>query len=201
MIDVSLTEFVDFVSKAGTPKLTVVRNVKKRHGEEYDPQTDFYKIIRDGIVSMHKRNKPKSDLDDLLSGLTDKKKITAYPALVDGYKKFLGKKAFTWFLPPKECWQHGGLSVSVNPEVGLTLSGQRHVVKLYFKGEKLAKVKMDIITHLMAEELTVSGSQPVSFAILDVRNAKLLLAGNTDPGLTALLRGEAASFAQIYSSL
>jgi hypothetical protein len=41
MIDVSLTEFVDFVSKTGTPKLTVVRNVKKRHAEEYDPQTDL----------------------------------------------------------------------------------------------------------------------------------------------------------------
>ena len=59
MIDTTLTEFVDFVSKAGTPKLTVVRKVKQRHAEGYDPQTDFYKIIREGIVLMHRLNKPK----------------------------------------------------------------------------------------------------------------------------------------------
>ncbi len=201
MVEITLTEFVDFVSKAGTPKLTVVRQVKKRHAEGYDPQTDFYKNLRDGIVAMHRAGSPKSVLDNLLDGLTDKKKITAYPLVVDGYKKFLGNKAFTWFTPPKALWQHAGLSVSLNPEVGLNRNNQRHVIKLYFKAESLGKIKMDIVTHLMTEELTVLGTTPVNFAILDIRNAKLLTASNSDPGLTALLKGEAASFAQIYHSV
>jgi hypothetical protein len=200
MIEITLTEFVDFVSKAGTPKLTGVRRVKQRLAEEYDPRTDFYKIIRDGIVSMHKLNKPKNALDDLLNGLTDKKKITAYPELVGGYKTFLGRKAVTWFPPPKDWWKHGDLSVSVNPEVGLIINGKRQIIKLYFKSEALTKMKMDIVTHLMTEELAVPGSSPIDFAILDIRNAKLIPAGNTDSGLSALLQGEAASFAQIYNS-
>ena len=95
--------------------------------------------------------------------MTDKKKITAYPDLVNGYKKFLGKKAFSWFQPPKNFWQHGGLAVSVNPELGLELNDQRHVVKLYFKVEKLAKIKMDIVTHMMTQELIVPGPKPVGF--------------------------------------
>jgi hypothetical protein len=37
--------------------------------------------------------------------------------------------------------------------------------------------------------------------MLDVRNAKLIPGDPTDPSLTALLQGEAASFAQIYRSL
>ena len=47
MIQISLTEFVDFVAKSGTPKLTVVRTVKDRHAVGYDPKTDFDKPLRD----------------------------------------------------------------------------------------------------------------------------------------------------------
>jgi hypothetical protein len=129
MIEITLTDFVDFVSKAGTPKLTVVKNVKKHHIDGYDPQTDFYRAIRKGIVEMHQKAKPKDALDNLLLGLTDKKKQTAYPELVAGYKKFLGKKGYVWFTPPKHKWEHAGLAISVNPEVGLEFDGVRHVVK------------------------------------------------------------------------
>ena len=37
---VSLTDFVDFVSKSGRPKLTQVQHVKWR--PKYDPKTDFW---------------------------------------------------------------------------------------------------------------------------------------------------------------
>jgi len=60
---ISLTSFVDFVSKAGTPKLTVVKNAKQQLAEGYDPATDFYKAIRDGIIGMHKSGQPKTALD------------------------------------------------------------------------------------------------------------------------------------------
>jgi hypothetical protein len=201
MIEITLTDFVDFVSKAGTPKLTVVKNVKKHHLEGYDPQTDFYRAIRKGIVAMHRLGKPRDALDVLLSGLTDKKKQTAYPELVAGYKRFLGKKSYVWFTPPKNQWPHAGLGISVNPEVGLDFDGVRHVVKLYFKAPKLGKIQMDIVTHLMTTFLPKPHSKVTSFDMLDIRNAKLIPGGPTDPSLTALLEGEAASFAQIYKRL
>jgi hypothetical protein len=201
MIDITLTDFVDFVSKAGTPKLTVVKNVKRHHLDGYDPQTDFYRAIRKGIVEMHRRHQPKDALDDLLRGLTDKKKQTAYPELVAGYKKFLGRKGYTWFNPPKYKWQHAGVVISVNPEIGLEFNGVRHVVKLYFKAESLRKVQMDIVTHLITNFLPTPQNKPTSFDVLDIRKAKLIPGHPTDPALTALLQGEAASFAQIYARL
>lgn len=200
MIEISLTQFVDFVSKAGTPKLTVVKNVKKQHEDGYDVQTDFYKSIREGIVDLHRNDHSKSHLDAVTKEITDKKKQTAYPPIVKGYKKFLGKKDISWFDPPRSKWTHGELAVVVNPELGLEIKGERHVVKLYFKKEKLAKLRMDTITHLMCDALS-SGGKPVAYAILDVRNAKLIPAGKTEPGLTALLQGEASSFAEIYSQV
>lgn len=200
MPTISLTHFVDFVSKAGTPKLTVVKNAKQQLADDYDPATDFYKAVREGIVEMHKAGQSKSALNTLLTGLTDKKKQTAYPPIVQGYKKFLGKKKVSWFDPPRDEWTHGALGVSVNPELGLKINGVRHAIKLYFKAEKLAKLRIDIATQLMELVLGVS-KKPLVFGVLDVRNAKLFTSNGVNPGLVALLQGEASSFAQIYASV
>jgi len=201
MIEITLTDFVDFVSKAGTPKLTVVKNVKNRHRDGYDPKTDFYRTMRKGIVEMHQKGKPKNALDDVLLGLNDGKKRTAYPDLVRGYKKFLGRKEYVWFTPPKRKWAHEDLVISVNPEVGLEIDGARHVIKLYFKSQQLGRIQMDTITHLMINSLPQHSSNPTCFDILDIRNAKLIPGKQTDASLSALLEGEAASFAQIYKSI
>ena len=200
MIAISLTHFVDFVCKSGTPKLTVVQNAKKQVEAGYDPATDFYKLLRERIIEMHTEGQPKSVLDTLTAALADKKKQTAYPEIVKGYKTFLGKKKIMWFPPPKDDWTHGGLSVSVNPEVGLEINGTRYAIKLYFKADKLSKLRADIITHLM-QLVLASGKKPSVFAVLDVRRPKLFAAPSPTTGLTALLQGEAASFAAIYSTI
>jgi hypothetical protein len=200
MPTISLTHFVDFVSKAGAPKLTVVKNAKKQLAEDYDPATDFYKVVREGIVEMHRAGEPKSALNALVTGLTDKKKQTAYPFILQGYKKFLGKKKVSWFDPPRDEWTHGGLAVSVNPELGLKINGVRHAIKLYFKADKLAKLRIDIATQLM-ELVLGAPKKPLVFGVLDVRNAKLFASSGVNQGLIALLQGEASSFAQIYTSI
>jgi hypothetical protein len=200
MPTITLTHFVDFVSKAGTPKLTVVKNAKQQLADGYDPATDFYKAIRDGIVSMHKKGQPKTALDTVLHGLTDRKKITAYPPLVSGYKKFLGKKEIAWFAPRRDDWSHNGLTVSVNPELGLTIDGTHHAIKLYFKSEALTKLRIDVVTQLMELALD-NAKKPMVFAVLDLRNAKLFTSNGVNQGLVALLQGEASSFAQIFKAV
>ena len=200
MAAISLTHFVDFVKSAGAPKLTVVKNTKQQLAKEYNPATDFYKALRDGILAMHKTGLPKSTLDSILEGLADKKKKTGYPPLVSGYKKFLGKKNATWFNPPRDEWSHGGLTVNINPEVGLKIDGCLNVIKLYFKAEALSKLRVDVVTQLMSLVLS-KPKTPVKFSVLDVRNAKLFTSNGTDKGLIALLQGEAASFASILNAL
>ena len=45
MPEISLTDFVDFVIKAGSPKLTKVRELVNRGG--YSPAFDFWKTLRE----------------------------------------------------------------------------------------------------------------------------------------------------------
>lgn len=49
-IEISLTDFVDFVCKSGSAKLTQVKKVKYR--DDYSPATDFYKALREGIIQI-----------------------------------------------------------------------------------------------------------------------------------------------------
>jgi hypothetical protein len=191
---VSLTTFVDFVLKAGTPKLTVVKTFKDR--DDYDPAADYYKPLRNEIVRMHAAGDPKKVLDAFLATVHARKKVN-YATAVAGYKKILGKKSIAWFDPPSSMWSCAGIDVSVNPEVGLKIECVDYVLKLYFKRDRLAKNKMEIINHLMAETLT-DPKVPRNFGVVDMRNGKLITTP-PDPALMALLKGEAAAFATMLS--
>ena len=74
MVHVTLTTFIDFVSKAGTPKATCVRQAIKQYGQEYHPNFDHWKILRDAIIDLHKNNRSKSSLDSIFNGLNEKQK-------------------------------------------------------------------------------------------------------------------------------
>jgi len=195
---VSLTTFVDFVSKSGTPKITVVRHFK--HGAAYRPAFDFYKPLRDAIVEVHARGKPKKLLDDLVEGLVDPRKVEAFAAVVRGHKRFMRRHPARWFDPPRGQWVEGGLVVHVNPELGLELKQVRHVVKLYFKAERLPKRNVATIVRLMERALGAPGARTV-FGVLDVRRGALHVPRGPVPGIDALLSSEAASSAAILASV
>lgn len=195
---VSLTTFVDFVSKSGTPKITVVRRFKR--GDAYRPAFDFYKPVRDAIVDVHEHGNPRKALDAIVAGLKDPRKLASFTAVVRGHKKFMRNHAAKWFDPPKGSWAESGIVVHVNPELGLEIRGVPHVVKLYFKAERMPKRNVATITRLMAKALAEPGSRTV-FGVLDVRRGALHVPSGAVPGIDALLSSEAASFAAILASL
>jgi len=152
MPEISLTDFVDFVVKAGTPKLTKVRQVKDRG--DYDPATDFWRPLREAITNFHQQGgTDKRQLDRVLTAVTDRKKSGRYASAVHSYKKFLGRKQTTWFDPPRDVWSNAGLDVRVNPELGVIINGTRHATKLYFKDDKPDKRKFDVVLAIMEEAL------------------------------------------------
>jgi len=76
-VQISLTDFIEYVSKVGTTKFTKVKEIKNR--EPYHPAFDFWKPLREKIIEIHKENKNKNLLDEVLNDLTDKNKINLYP--------------------------------------------------------------------------------------------------------------------------
>src|SRR5580698_4667412 len=110
---VSLTYFVDFVLKVGTPKLSGVKEFKEHR---YDHLTDFYKPLREAIVDAHEKGKLDRALDDFLGTLTDERKRRIFPGLVQGYRKFLRSAgSMRWFTPPHSTLTAGDLEININP--------------------------------------------------------------------------------------
>ncbi|MEK0338402.1 MAG: hypothetical protein QQN41_13310, partial [Nitrosopumilus sp.] len=95
MPDLSLTDLVDIASTSGTPKMTKVRNIKTR--PDYSPAMDFYRPFREHIIEIHRHALAKGELNTIVPALTDQKKITIFPPLVDGYRRWWGRKALVWF--------------------------------------------------------------------------------------------------------
>ncbi len=174
MPDITLTQLVDVVSKAGTPKVTCVKKIKSQLESPYDPRSDFYKILREAIVEAHAGGRGKAHISSAISNVTDPRRLTQYGPIATAYNSWWGRKAISWFAPPRSTWTPPGsaFGVVVNPELGLEINGARHVIKLYFKSEPLSKSRVDIITQLMHDELApLHGS--AQFSVLDIRNKKL----------------------------
>lgn len=197
MSQLSLTDFVDIVSKSGRPKATKVRQVKDR--PEYEPAFDFYKAFREHLVELHKKGFDRSVLPSILDELTDPKKIRSYPDLIAGYKKWWGRKTLQWFNPPRSSYSLGGIDIIVNPELGLSINGQRHIIKLYLKSEALSTFKVEVILDLMEHQLRSMAAPDDKFAILDVREAKLYAEGPHDVSLLSMVNAELAYIAAMWS--
>ena len=204
-IEISLTDFIGFVNKMGNAKLNHVKSIKDR--PEYEPYMDFYKPLREAILKLHKKNQKKEVLDTVLEGLTDDKKKRCYPDLIDGYKKFLGRKKFEWIKPPKKDWKIGGITITINPEIGLEEkkkngSSNFYIIKLYFKEDALKKAQADQILTLMEMQLRSKVNEPeIKFAILDIRRGKLHIKQGQELKELPLLKGEANSFVTMWNSL
>lgn len=198
MIKLSLTEFIDIVSKSGIPKATKVSQIKSRG--EYEPAVDFYKPLREYIIDAHKLNRSRASIDDVMGKIVDGKKLKNYPSVILGYKRWWGRKSFVWFEPISKQYVANGVEVNVNPELGLQFNGERHLIKLYFKPEPLSKKRVSIITHLMEATLRQTCGNLETMSILDIRNAKLL-SYERKPLAGLMIDAELAYIANLWPSL
>ena len=193
---ITFTDLIEVLTKSGSPKATKVAQIKNRHA--YDPATDFYKALREGLIQLHKTGGVKADLSKLQKGLSDPKKIVNYPLMVAGYRKWWGNKSLAWFDPKGNTYTQSGIDVAVNPEIGLTINGQRQVVKLYLKTDTLTKTKADLIVTLMQHVIGPLEPAGTLFSVLDVRNSKLFTYSATGKNFKPMVDAELSYIATLW---
>lgn len=196
MPKLTLTDFIDVITQSGGPKATKVAQIKNRNA--YEPAVDFYKALRERICEVHRAGLGKDALKDVLAGLADPKKASNYPAVISGYAKWWGRKELEWFVPPSAKYSASGVDVSVNPELGLKIDGAPHVVKLHLRKEPLLKFRADLITSFVHSVLSQNAPANAQFAVLDARDAKLLLHDASKKNLKALVDAELSFIASLW---
>ena len=200
MVEISLTDFVDFASKAGTSRMRAIRILKKRP-PEYHPIGDYYKEVREFLQELHQGKVSPDDFADVLTKLKNASKIKHFGDVFAGHKKFIGRRKLDYFQPLYCKWNHSDLSVRVNPELGLVVDSVPHLVKLYFKSDPLSKQKTDVITHMMGVSLRAIAPKGSVMAVLDLRRGKLHTRTVLIDGLEVLLASEATAFLQLWEGL
>lgn len=177
--------------------MTCAKKIKAQLNEKYDPATDYYKRFREAVQDLHSKDKDRAKLLELIGPLPETKEDN-YRLMVQGYKKFLGRKDFAWFNPPRKIWKHGELEITINPEVGLIWDDSRYIIKLYLKADKPSKDRLSSVLALMHETLP---HKECVLALLDVRNAKLYTFEESMLDLMPLVEGEADSLEAILGKV
>lgn len=193
---VTMTTFVDFVLKAGTPKATVVREWK--HREEYSPATDFYRSLREAIAEHSESDFAPEAVKRTISAAPPAKR-PKYQTMVDGYLKWLKGRHPRCFAPRSLMWESsGGLQVRVNPELDLQFENEpRMLIKLYFKSDKVTEQRADLVLQLILAAIgELRPNRSVGF--LDVANGKLFSTTSVVPIIRAQLAAEAAYWQELW---
>ena len=201
---VSLTRFKDFVNASSVDRQDVVKDTI--NSGEYSPCKDFYKDIREAIVSMFKDGGSIEKLEEEINLVRDEKK-TQYLLLLQGFKTWINKKKIV-YLGAEACnFELNGLDLSINPELLLEINGEKTVVKLFFKGgkQKAERKKASVIPVLMKTAFVAFGEEykDYNFAVLDICNGKLFRITPSTPidKILLTLNTEAKNWLEYQSEL
>lgn len=196
-----MTTFLDYIASTGTTRLRRVVEAKKQYARDYNPATDFYGPLRKRIVQVFEEGWDPKHLEALLGEVHDPKKQDHYAACRKGLRKWAGpagKKHIRWKKPHRAVWKSGDLEVNISPELWIDVEGQPHVIKLYFKTEKLSQHRVNLSLRLL--ETTVG--QHGRVAILDLQQGRLFTQTTEPPeGIDLLLASEAAGLATLWNAL
>src|ERR1700742_2861175 len=197
MPTVSMTTFLDFTAATGSARVTQLRQAKKRYAQDYAPARDYYKFLREAIEDCFDNGWSSKSLKDTLATLPDSRKAEAFEECRQGLSRWVGRKHIVALPKLTARWTANELTVRINPELHLEIDGSPYLIKLYFKGEKISKQRVDVALHLLKSR-TAKGT---TAGILDLRRSKLYVPTVTKPGMGALVKAEAAAFASLWDEV
>lgn len=201
-INLSFTQFMNYAVKNGSPRITIVKTIKRDDG--YHPGKDYWKEFRDMIRKIHQSNSDISMLDNLLISIPSKK-VSNYRQAITKYKSFIKGKNIEWFDPPKSKYSYGNVTINVNHELGLYINGKPYLVKLLLAKDatKYAK-KSNLQTTLALSYLATEFNQlpdETKSMILIVDKKKTYESTYPNNEIQALLKSEILSFETIFNSI
>ncbi|MGG4011431.1 hypothetical protein [Bacillus smithii] len=203
MIEVSLTQFIDFTLKSsGSAKAKYVRDTKN---SEYSPAIDYWKQLRDAIRKTHEKNLPLKDLFGIVDRVSEKKRSN-YLRAINQYYNFAKNKHIEWFDAGESSWNFDDqLIVRSNPELSVYIDGIPYLLKIYYKGKTnkvdVNKVKSSLTLMDVSQRKFVPPDGTVN-ALLNLSNRRLYESnGVIDNDLLLSLQGEASHFVYLWNNV
>lgn len=166
---VSMTEFAKAILQTGSGKNSSYRAIKAQG--PYDVKTDYYKRIRESMISVASGRMSFSNLYDLIDAVPKKKK-KGYEETIDALNSWYSSFGGEFFSPHRTVLQSDYFDVSVNPEIGIKLDGKVYVVKMYFKKPAISCDVMNCMGNAMKMALDEYYECGI-MCVLDVRRCSM----------------------------
>jgi hypothetical protein len=200
-ITIGMSQFLDFTLKhTMLSKMKKVYEVKQQGA--YHPVRDHWKEFREALATCCTQGRDLHELEVLLTDIPERK-VNSYTNLLKTFYTFIRNKNVTAFVPPKVHWNfEDRLLVRATPEIGLTINGIPHFIKIFFKGDTVAVTKRNIqpILTLMNDATKTMDLSPHTFlSTLDIKKGKLHTLDRANPLLLQALRHEARLFLHIWN--
>ena len=201
MVHITLADFLDFVSKSGSSKLSKVKRLK--HRPPYRPRFDYYRPLRETIAAVHRAHGDRAAFDAaLMAALPEEFPIRSELLAVGAaYRAWWGRKQLGWFEPPRVIWTQGEIAITINPDLGLIVDGRPHLMKLWFRDVALEKRGLDVVFQLMEDATPGLVPPGTEVGVLDVRRSHLFSPTVEVSGASAWLNGEVAYLSAAWADV
>ena len=194
---ISLTQFCNFLTKTSRQKAIEARNIALSLTDDYQRQTDYWLHLRNGVKHVMSTSGSAEDLDEILETVPHER-LPSHQVMIDGLKRFWGRKTFRNVRMTKRSWKHSRIYVNINLEISGEYRNRIYLIKFFAHvNQTIRKDETDMMLLLMHEALLsdietfeADGKQVV-LGVLDVAKGKLHTYRNIPDELSTLVKMEA----------
>ena|GEM_PF-1761035 len=193
--------FAAFATTPPARKVRLVREQRAQAAQPYSSVRDYWKRLRESLLTLHRENGTVTDLDALAEDLTNRcptSKAENYKRAIEGYRDWWGEKNIRWEekLAPRKLHLNG-LDIRVSPHLNAEIDGVPCLIRYRFiKDEPTPAFWSDVTIHLLR---SAYGNAKTA-CVLDVHRGILL---STPPPLDIAIwaTGEAAAYLTMSHNL
>lgn len=194
---ISLTQFCNFLTKTSRQKATEARNIALSLAEDYQRQSDYWLHLRNGVKRVMATTGSADSLDAIMDDVPEDRQAN-HQVMIDGLKRYWGRKVFQNVRLPKRVWKHSRIHVNVNLEICGEYRNKIYLIKFFAHvNQPIRKDETDMMLLLMHEALEsdieafeAEGKQ-VILGVLDVAKGKFHPYRSIPEDLSTLVKMEA----------
>ena len=205
--EITLTQFSNYLTKTSKQKATAMRQIASSLAEDYQAHEDYWLYLRNGVKSAIRTNGKADSLDTIMDKIPADKQGN-YQIMVDGLKKFWGKKKFSQITYHKSVWRHSRLRIKVGVELYGEYRNKIYLIKLYnHVNDPIRKDEADMMLLVMKEALQSEierfegDNYEVVLGVLDVAKGKLYSYRETGEEISRILKIEAEVLGKYLSEV
>lgn len=200
MASISLMSFMSYLGAAEEDRAEQVAGMLRPRAAGHPFARNSYAVLREAIVDLHQHN---LDLMFLLAAQPwprDSGRSRHYEELARDYVRWLDGRQLQYFAVRPAAYEVPGLTITIDPDLGLAIDGRRYAVNLCFWRNALRREVVEPLLHVIKTCLA-GEDQALTPAVLHVRDGQLLAlrASAPDPALAKQVGAEAAALAEILS--